>query len=144
MSNRAYSEINLHIVWHAKANVRVLKGDVEERLRQFLIGRIQETPGVLMRALGGTEDHVHLAVTVPPTLLVSTWVGELKGASAHYINHRVCGRKVVEWQSGYGVVSFGTKALRWVVDYIDKQREHHSIGGIVARLELSEPFEEAR
>jgi hypothetical protein len=61
----------------------------------------------LLHAIGGTEDHIHLAVTVPPTLLASDWIGELKGASAHYVNHALANRKVIEWQSGYGVVSFG-------------------------------------
>jgi hypothetical protein len=31
---------------------------------------------VLLLAIGGTDDHVHPAVTVPPTLLVSEWIGE--------------------------------------------------------------------
>ena len=28
------------------------------------------------------------------------------------MNHTLANRKIIEWQSGYGVVSFGTKA-RW-------------------------------
>ncbi|MBL7222854.1 MAG: transposase [Candidatus Brocadiae bacterium] len=31
---------------------------------------------------------MHLAVSVPPTFTISEWVGQLKGASSHYINHR--------------------------------------------------------
>jgi hypothetical protein len=38
---------------------------------------------VLLHAIGGTGGHVHLPVTVSPTLLVSEWIGELKGAAAH-------------------------------------------------------------
>lgn len=144
MSNRAYSEINLHIVWHVMGNLPVLRDDVEGHLRNCLKSRVGETPNVLLRALGGTEDHVHLAVSVPPELLVSKWIGELKGASAHYVNHRIGGRKVVEWQTGYGVVSFGTRYMRWVADYVAKQREHHASGKTVGRLECFEPEGEAR
>ena len=50
--------------------------------------------------MGGTENHIHLAVSIPPTLLVSDWIGKLKGASAHYTNHEVTKRKSLEWQSG--------------------------------------------
>lgn len=46
------------------------------------------------------ERHVHLAVSVPPALTISEWIGELKGASAHYVNHEVARRRVLEWQSG--------------------------------------------
>ena len=64
-------------------------------------------------------------MTIPPTLLISDWVGKLKGASSHYVNHRLLNRKVIDWQAGYGVVSFGTKDLEWVTRYIRNQKEHH-------------------
>jgi putative transposase len=93
---------------------------------------------VLLHAIGGTDDHVHLAVTVPPTLLVSEWIGEMKGASAHYVNRNLANRKVLEWQSGYGVVSFGTKATPWVIRYIENQREQHARRTTHERLERVE------
>lgn len=66
------------------------------------------------------------------------WIGELKGASAHYVNHRVANRKVFEWQTGYGVVSFGRKAMPWVVRYVENQREHHAKQTTCERLERVE------
>ena len=36
--------------------------------------------------------------------------------------------KVLEWQRGYGVVSFGKKHLDWVQNYIANQKEHHAAG----------------
>jgi putative transposase len=77
-------------------------------------------------------------VTVPPTLLVSDWIGELKGASAHYVNHTLANRKVIEWQTGYGVVSFGAKAMPWVIRYVENQREHHAKRTTHERLERVE------
>ena len=48
-------------------------------------------------------------------------------------------RKLLDWQTGYGVVSFGTKDLEWVVTYIRKQKEHHQKGTAVERLEKNSP-----
>ena len=63
-------------------------------------------------------------------------VGKLKGASSHDINQRLgTGRKILEWQPGYGVVSFGTKDLEWVKAYVRDQRRHHAQGNIHDRLE---------
>jgi len=93
---------------------------------------------VVVHAIGGVADHIHLAVTIPPTLNLSDWIGELKGASAHFINHEICNRKTLEWQTGYGVVSFGTKDLPWVVQYIQQQKEHHARGAVQDRLERIE------
>ena len=70
--------------------------------------------------------------------MVSEWIGELKGASAHYVNHGLANRKAIEWQTGYGVVSFGAKAMPWVVRYVENQREHHAKRTTHQRLERAE------
>jgi hypothetical protein len=50
------------------------------------------------------------------------------------VNHELVNRKVLDWQTGYGVVSFGTKDLDWVVKYIRNQKKHHKKGTAVDRL----------
>ncbi|MBL8202851.1 MAG: IS200/IS605 family transposase [Blastocatellia bacterium] len=135
MPRNVYAEINLHITWHTKQSFPSLTEQIENRLHHYLQHRALETAGVVFHAIGGTENHVHIAVSVPPTLLISDWVGKLKGASSHYINHEIANRKVLEWQTGYGVVSFGAKDLEWVVSYIRNQKEHHRNGSIYDRLE---------
>ena len=135
MRRNIYSEINLHINWHTKHDLPVIVDRIEERLYRYLSHRIVTTPNVVLHAIGGTADHIHLGVSVPPALPIADWIGEAKGSSAHYINHEVARGKVLEWQSGYGVVSFGTKDLEWVVRYIENQKAHHARGSIVERLE---------
>ena len=136
MSRNYYSEINLHIVWHTKNSSPLLTPDTEPIAHGALKTRIMETPGAFIHEIGGTETHVHLAVTVPPTLAPSEWIGKLKGGSAHDVNQQLGKRqKVVQWQSGYGIVSFGTKDCHWVVEYIRNQREHHSRATVHDRLE---------
>jgi len=84
--------------------------------------RALETRGIIVHEINGMPDHVHMAVSIPPTVTPSEWIGEMKGASSHHINHEICNRKVLAWQDGYGIVSFGTKDLRWVVTYIRNQK----------------------
>jgi REP element-mobilizing transposase RayT len=65
-------------------------------------------------------------VSVPPTLTISRWIGELKGASAYYVNQTLLNRTgALEWQTGYGVVSFGARDVSRVADYIGNQEDHH-------------------
>ena len=136
MSRNYYSEINLHIVWHTKSSLPLLTAKVEPIAYRALRKRIVDTPGAYVHEIGGIETHVHLAVTIPPTLLISQWIGQLKGGSAHDVNQEVDLRqKAIEWQAGYGVVSFGSKDLPWVVAYIQNQREHHTSHSAVDRLE---------
>jgi putative transposase len=136
MSRNYYSEINLHLTWHTKQSKPLLTPTVEPVAYRFLKKRVIETPGVFLHEIGGPETHVHLAVTIPPTLTISDWIGELKGGSSHDVNQQMgLLSKVLQWQPGYGVVSFGTKDLGWVKEYIANQREHHRQAKISDRLE---------
>jgi putative transposase len=122
MSQNYYSELYLHLIWHTKASLPLLAPEVESLVHHYLRGRLINTPGAFVHAVGGTETHVHVVVTLAPTILISNLVGKLKGASAHEANQKLThGRKVLEWQTGYGVVSFGKKDLKWVVDYVNHQ-----------------------
>ena len=135
MPKNVYSEINLHITWHTKLNKPVLTGSVEQRLHHFLEHQVRKVKDVIFHAIGGIEDHIHLVASIPPSLLISEWIGKLKGGSSFYINHEIVNRKLLDWQEGYGVVSFGTKDLPWVIRYVKNQREHHAKGKVFKRLE---------
>lgn len=135
MSRRSYSEINLHFVWHVKSNLPLISTEIEPRLYGYIRKYALQSKGVIFHEIGGTDNHIHIAVTIPPTLLISEWVGKLKGASSHYVNHQLLNRKILDWQAGYGVVSFGTKDLDWVKHYIRSQKEHHRKGTATERLE---------
>ena len=134
MARNYYSEINLHLTWHTKESAPLLVPRVEAIVHHYLRGRCINTPGVFIHEIGGIETHVHLCVSIAPTLLISDWVGQLKGSSSHEVNQKL-GHKVLDWQTGYGVVSFGSKDLEWVKDYVRNQRERHDRGTLEDRLE---------
>lgn len=133
MSVRAYSEINLHLTWHTKDNLPLITKEMQPDLYGFLKNKIVETKGAIFHAIGGIETHVHIAASVQPSLHLDEWIGQLKGGSSYAM-----GRSLV-WQHGYGVVSFGTRDLPWVVEYIQNQEEHHKSGKVSPRLERIAP-----
>jgi putative transposase len=136
MARNYYSELHLHLIWHTKLSLPLLTAQVEPLVHRYLRQKLINWPGAYVHEIGGTETHVHVAVTLAPTILVSDLVGKLKGSSSHEVNqHLGQGRKLLEWQAGYGVVSFGTKDLEWVNSYIRHQREHHARGRVFDRLE---------
>jgi len=135
MSRNYYSEIHLHIVWHTKSSLPLLTPQVEPFVHRYLKQRLVQTPGVFVHEVGGTETHVHVVVSIVPTILISELIGQLKGSSSHEANRQFPGRKALEWQGGYGVVSFGTKGLEWVKAYVRNQKEHHARGSVFDRLE---------
>ena len=136
MGRNYYSEINLHLTWHTKDSLPLLTPQVEPIAYRYVKQKIINSPGTFVHEIGGTETHMHVAVSIPPTLLISEFVGQIKGASSHEVNEQLGVRgKILEWQAGYGVMSFGTGDLEWVKKYVRDQRGHHAIGRTFDRLE---------
>ena len=134
MSRDVYSEINLHIVWHTKESRNLIPPEMETDLYPILRQWVQDE-GAWCHEVGGIANHVHVVVSVPPTLKPSEFIGHLKGGSAHDVNLLPRWRKSLEWQSGYGLVSFGTRDLPWVCEYVRNQKLHHARGTVQGRLE---------
>lgn len=132
MAKRSYSEINLHITWHTKDNSPLITPRIEADLHKYLRNKVIRTDGAYFHAIGGIEDHLHIGTSMRPTIEIDKWIGQLKGASSHEFG------KAQQWQHGYGVVSFGTRDLPWVISYIENQRERHKRGDISERLEMTE------
>ena len=138
MSHNHYSEISLHIVWHTKESLPLLTPTVEPLTHRYIKQRLINTEGVFVHEIGGIETHLHVVVTIPPSLLISEFIGQLKGASSHEVNKQLGLRdKTLQWQTGYGVVSFGSGDLDWIKSYVRNQRKHHAAGKVFDRLEQS-------
>lgn len=71
MSKNVYSEINLHYVWHVKQSLPLISAAIEPGLWRFLRSYSLKTEDLIFHEVGGTETHVHIAVTIPPTLTIS-------------------------------------------------------------------------
>src|SRR5688572_11078827 len=134
MSAHVFHEIYLHLNWHIKFNKPILVPAFEHDVHEFLRERCRSTKGVYFHGIGGTPTHIHLAINIEPHVTISDLVGDLKGACSHEINKQKR-MKRLEWQRGFGVVSFGMKQLPWVQNYIANQKEHHAVGSVEARLE---------
>lgn len=134
VSSHVYHEIFVHLNWHTKLDAPLLTGQVEELAYAAIGEKCRRIKGVKLHGIGGIETHVHLAISIEPFVTISNMVQELKGASAYEVNKRLR-HKALEWQRGYGVVSFGCQNLDGVLKYIENQREHHSQAQVQPRLE---------
>jgi len=141
MARDAYHEIFLHLVWHTKESRGLIIPDWEDRLHDIIRRRALEPGNVFVHEIGGTRNHVHIVVRGGPTLPIAEWTGKVKGGSSYDMNHTAGYPDRLEWQSGYGVVTFGAKDLPWVIDYVRKQKQHHLAGTVFDRLERVEQRE---
>jgi putative transposase len=136
MSSHVYHEIFLHLNWHTKHSMPLLNPVLEKQVYSQINRRVCTTKGVWLHGIGGTPTHIHLALSIEPSVTLSDLVQQLKGGTSHDINSQR-NDKILQWQRGYGVVSFGKNNLPWIQNYIAKQKEHHASGKIHERLEWS-------
>ena len=132
-----YYELYYHLVWATKMREPWITPKLMPDLHQYLRGKGIELGGIV-HAVGGSEEHVHVAVSIPPRIAVATYVGQLKGASSHWVTHVSPFRLPFAWQEGYGVFTFGKRALPQVVEYVLHQQDRHKTGQIIAEMEQNE------
>jgi len=58
--------------------------------------------------------------------LISDLVREIKKASNSYIKEKGWIKSKFEWQSGYGVFSYGHREKDKIFNYVKNQEQHHS------------------
>jgi putative transposase len=79
------------------------------------------------------DDHIHMAVSIPPSMAVATAVQRLKGASSRELNEEFGG--AFGWQGEYSVDSFSERHLDRVIAYVENQRRHHAEGKLWPSIE---------
>jgi len=123
-----------HIVWGTKNRLPLITEHIEEQLYEYITMKSDELKSIV-HATGGIHDHIHLVVSIPPTLSISGYVGKIKGSSSHFVNHRLDKVQAFAWQEKYGVFSLGFKQLESAVNYVIRQKDHHYSGRIIPALE---------
>jgi len=118
-----YCSSLFHCVFSTKERRKVIAEDVRERLWAY-IGGIAREHEMKALAVGGTEDHVHILLSLPATKGGSQAMREIKQGSSRWM-HETCGMPEFAWQEGYGAFSVGLNQVDATVAYIASQQEHH-------------------
>ena len=121
MSHTYISQL-VHLVFSTKQRCDSIPPEMKERLWSFL-GGIARKNGFKAIAIGGTENHVHILLSLPATMPLAKATQLLKGGSSKWINEIVETR--FEWQQGYGAFSVSVSQQPQTIDYINAQADHH-------------------
>lgn len=120
----AFWRLHYHVIWPCKNRQPLITAELEPRLFAYLMDKGLEL-GAIMHAVGGIEDHVHSAFSLHPKFSVAEFIGNLKGASSHWVTHVLKHPRPFDWQRGYGLLSFGSKHLPQIIKYVRHQKYHH-------------------
>jgi putative transposase len=135
----SYWRLFYHLVWATKGRAALIDDDrlvvIERSMRSTSMKK-----GAIFHAIGAMPDHIHVAVSIPPRIAISTFVQHLKGESSHLLNHGAKRDDLdwFHWQPQFGVVSFGERSIAEVIAYVRNQRAHHAADRLWPLLEITE------
>jgi len=136
-----YWRLHYHLVWATYERAPLITPNVELEVHQIVFAKARELRLVL-HAVGGVSDHVHVVASIPPTRCVAEIVKQLKGASSRAVHLSASPRSDFRWQEGYGALTLGGASLARVIEYVRRQPEHHANGTLIAAYEkVGEPSE---
>jgi REP element-mobilizing transposase RayT len=114
----------LHLVFSTKNRECWIDAGIRPSLHAYLAGACRAVGSEAYR-VGGTEDHIHIACTLPRTITVSKLLEEIKKSSSAWMKTQGQDYVKFAWQAGYGAFSLGQSQMSVLLNYIEGQEEHH-------------------
>ena len=124
INSMSFIRLNYHIVFATKRREPTIDLANERRVYALLFS-IMKKYGATVFRIGGMPDHVHICVSIPPTIAVSDFVKHIKRESSLAIKQNSILAKWDGWQNGSGCFSYSKNDVDNIVNYIKGQKEHH-------------------
>ncbi|WDE96909.1 IS200/IS605 family transposase [Lentisphaera profundi] len=120
--SKSFNQIYVHIIFHVGKSA-IIKSDTESELYAYMRGLSKILSSQILE-MNGTDNHVHILVSLSPTISVGEFVNKIKSNSSRWMKKV---DKDFSWQRGYGAFSVSSSVCVKVRRYIKKQKEHHKV-----------------
>lgn len=132
-----------HIVFAPKYRRQIIYGQIKADIGKIL-RQLCERKGVEIIEATACPDHIHMLVSIPPKLSVSSFVGYLKGKSSLMIFDRHANLKYKYgnrkfWCRGYYVDTVG-RNRKIIQEYIKNQLQEDILEDQMTMKEFIDPF----
>ncbi len=132
-----------HIIFAPKYRRQIIYGKIKQDVGQIL-RKLCEHKKVEIHEASACKDHIHMLVSIPPKLSVSSFMGYLKGKSSLMIFDRHANLKYKYgnrhfWCRGYYVDTVG-RNKKVIEEYIRNQIQDDVAMEQLSLLEYIDPF----
>lgn len=114
----------VHVIFSTKERRPLLKEEIRPRLFAYMGGIVRDLGGTAL-SINGTDDHLHLLISMPATASIAEIMRVVKSKSSGWIHEKFPGEESFAWQAGYGAFSVSQSNVESVREYIAGQEEHH-------------------
>jgi REP element-mobilizing transposase RayT len=114
----------VHITFSTKYRTHSIDDNIKEELWDYIGGTCKALDCNPVR-VGGYSDHIHICCLLSKKITQMKLLEEVKKSSSKWIKTKGKQYSNFYWQDGYGIFSVNPYEVDKVVDYINKQEEHH-------------------
>ncbi len=119
-----YTQIYIMFVFSVKNRQKLIADKYEQEIHKYISSIVQAHSQKLI-CINGTNDHIHILVSIKPNVSMSDLMKEVKANSSKWINEKKWFKGKFFWQKGFGAFSYSHSQLNDVRKYINNQKEHH-------------------
>ena len=94
-----FHQLYFHATWATHSRDPLINRQWRPQLLQIMSEEVKKRGGWLIRH-NAMPDHAHLLMRLPPSVRISDFLGEVKGATAFRVNHDVQPKFKLRWQEG--------------------------------------------
>ena len=136
-------ECKYHIVFAPKYRRQIIYGKIKSEIGKIL-RKLCEHKGVEIIEAELCQDHIHMLVSIPPKISVSSFMGYIKGKSTLMIFDKFANLKYKYgrrnfWADGYFVSTVG-KNEKKIKEYIRNQLQEDIASDQITIKEVIDPF----
>ena len=124
MVRMSYVSAYFHCVFSTKDRRPFITPELRGRLWPFM-GGIARQNDLKAIEIGGTEDHVHMLLSMPASVPIAKAMQLIKGGTSKWVHDTFPELRLFGWQEEYGAFSVSVSQLDVVTRYIRGQAEHH-------------------
>ena len=119
-----YTQIHIQAVFVVQNRDCLINNSWKDELYKYITGILKNNQHKPL-AINGMPDHLHILFGMRPTQSLSELIQDIKGDSSKWINEKRYLKKKFSWQEGFGAFSYSKSHISKVINYIEKQEEHH-------------------
>lgn len=120
----SFTKLIYHIVFRTKNSIPAITEKYEKELYAYVLGYMRNKQYHLYR-IGGMPDHIHILLSLPPTITLSEFVRDLKASTSKMLKGNSKFPLFIGWNSGYAAFTYSPNEKDMIVNYIKNQKVHH-------------------
>ncbi|HEY7157637.1 MAG TPA: IS200/IS605 family transposase [Gemmataceae bacterium] len=133
--SHVFHQLYYHFVWATHDRQPLLIAELRPDLLRIQAEEIAQRGGILIRQ-NCVADHMRLLVRLTPNILLSDFIGQVKGAACYRFNREANPKVRLKWQEGYAVLTLREEEVEKVARYIDNQERLHQQRKLSRVLEI--------